>query len=463
MHELPRGVVPPKAVEAEQSVLGAVLIDVRAFEVVAGLLDAADFYEPEHALIWSVIARLAVAGKAVDVITVHEAGKAHGLRLDYLNALAQAVPSAKHARGYAQLVREASVRRAVMRLALDLRDAAAQRGEEGEDLGALVDRAVTGLLALQQGQQRGEPQGLDVAIVSFLDQLSAQADGLNPGVETGLGGLDKITAGGGRPGELWVLGARPSMGKSAISMGIGLHVARTHGVLDLSMEDSMHMRMARAVANRGGINLADVRNPQRAVNPDAMWTGVTQGVEELRPLHLLLDDQGGLGLGDVRRKVQQAKQRSTAPLKLVMVDYLQLMDGDGANRNQQLGAVANGMKALAKQLGVWVLLLSQLSRKADERGYPIVSDLRDSGDIEGAADTILLLHRPIQANKKLGEEWRHYGFADVAKQKNGPTGHVHLHFDGALQRFRDWHGEVPGAGGMSGSGGSGRTGRGFGA
>jgi replicative DNA helicase len=444
----------PYSLEAEQSVLGSLLIDNTAWDRAADLLQARDFHLLEHRLIWTGLERLVTAGKPADVITVHDvlhaAGKAEDARgLDYLNALAQAVPGSSAVRRYAEIVRAAALRRNLLREAARLVDAVLERSDKTRDPLEVAGEQAERLLALTTGAAGGtEPQGVDTVLVRFMDQLNASCEGGNAAVPTGLAAIDDATGGGGRAGELWVMGARPSMGKSAASQSIWVGVGQGgHWALFLSQEDSDTMLVARAVANRGRVNLADLRNPQRARDPDRMWAGVTEAVDDLAKRNLLLDDQGGLTLADVRRKIQQAKRgaaRRGGELVLVIVDYLQLMDGAGDNRNQQLGAIANGLKALAKEQGVWIVLLSQLSRKADERsGVPQLSDLRDSGDIEGAADVVLLLHREAHRNQGLGPEWAHYAQVHIAKQKNGPTCTVPLHFDGAHQRFSDWEGVQP--------------------
>jgi replicative DNA helicase len=187
------------------------------------------------------------------------------------------------------------------------------------------------------------------------------------------------------------------------------------------------------------VNLADLRNPQGA--PESMWHGVAKAVDELRPLRVMMDDQAALNIADVRRKVQQVTRRH-GPLKLLIVDYLQMMDGEGENRNRELGAIAYGLQALAKQMGCWVVLLSQLSREADKRsGPPQMSDLRDSGDIEAAARFIGMLHREYM--RKPSDENKHWAQLHVCKQSSGPTDTLNLYFDGAMQRFHNWAGPVP--------------------
>lgn len=196
---------------------------------------------------------------------------------------------------------------------------------------------------------------------------------------------------------------------------------------------------ARHVAAAGRVNLAHLRNPRTA--PQAMWSGVAEAVTELSPLRIAMDDQASLKMSDVRRKIQQVRRRH-GELSLVVIDYLQLMEGEGDNRNQALGMLANGLKRAAKEFNCWIVLLSQLNREADKRaGPPQMSDLRDSGDIEGAADLIGLLHRQYVRTKK--EELKYLAELHVCKHKNGRTDTLKLFFDGAVQRFGDWdHGGV---------------------
>jgi replicative DNA helicase len=323
--------------------------------------------------------------------------------------------------------------------------AAAGRSGSGFDAEASVAAAVTALLALGEGRRsETEPQHVSDLVAGFVDYISDVYEGRVTAMSTGLHGLDDMTAGGGRTGELWVFGARPSMGKTGLTNTIARNMSRPDlASLFCSQEDSLNALMARHVASLGRVNLADLRNPKKA--PDSMWNGLTEGVHNLSAVNLYLDAQGGLTLGDVRRKVQQTKRRAKqtgSKVGLIVVDYLQLMRGEGANRNIELGAIANGMKQLAKDEDVLVFLLSQMNREADKRlGPPVVSDLRDSGDIEGAADVIGLLWRPYVYWK--ADNLKRYAELLLAKQKNGQQGSVHLEFDGAYQRFIDWDGKVP--------------------
>lgn len=434
--------VPPHSLEAEQSVLGGLLLDNRAWDIAGAMLEERDFYTRDHGVIWAAIGTLITACKPADIITVNDQIARASPKVDfggmmYLNALATSVPSAANMRRYAEIVRERASQRRLIGAASELLEQAWRI--QPHEVGDVIDRSITKLLGFQQAQQKAEPELLDALMPPFIDALQELAEGKNPAVETGFADLDRLTAGGGRPGELWVIGARPSMGKTALVLNLSRTVGEQHGVLVLTQEDSKNSQVARFVAMAGRINLSRVRRPK--TEDSEAWASIAEGVDALRTLRVSLDDQAGLTLADVRRKVQQVKRREP-DLKLVIVDYLQLMEGDGDNRNQMLGQVANGLKRSAKELGVWIVLLSQLNREADKRsGPPQMADLRDSGDIEGAADVIGLLHR--EWRRKPTEENKHWAQLHVAKNKNGPTDTISLYFDGETQRFGNWEGPAP--------------------
>lgn len=430
---------PPHSETAEQGLLGALLSDNATFDRCADLVEAADFYFADHRAIFSTIARLVMANKPADVLTVHDAG---GHDLVQLNALQAGLFTERNARQYATIVREAAMRRRLIHLAAGLADDA-YGDRRDADVPTLVDEAITALLALSGASTTAEPVDIGDLAMRFIDELNDRANGVTVDtIATGLADMDELFGGGGRRGELWVIGARPSMGKTALTLTVSRNVAATHQALMLTQEDSLQALTSRHIAAAGRVNLADIRNPQRA--RESMWTGVSDGVEVVSKLMLRMDDQAALSLMDVRRKIQQVKRR-TGRCDLVVIDYLQLMDGEGDNRNQALGQLANGLKRAAKELDCWIILLSQLNRKVDERnGPPVMSDLRDSGDIEGAADVIGLLHREFMRNRT--EETKHHAELHVVKHKNGPTGVIHLHFDGSVQRFENWAGQVPSRG-----------------
>ena len=426
---------PPHSTQAEQSVLGCLLMDGACWPDVAALLEADDFYHPEHRAVYSTIGALVAAGEVADVVTVFQRG---GHDLAELNGLAMCVVSTRNAAQHAALVRDLSVRRQVVEVAHDLAEAVLGDAQRARATHEWIDGAMVKLLALMGGRQARQPRVLGDLVPAFLAGLEERAQGRVDAVPTGLHDVDRLTGGGFRRGELVVLGARPSMGKSALSGTIARNVVRAgRAVLVCSMEDSEDMLVARQVAAAGRVNLADIRAPQRA--PETMWSGVADAVDELQPLRLWIDDQPALTLADVRRKITQV-QRKVGTLDLVVVDYLQLMQGDGDTRAQQLGAIASGLKAAAKEFGLVVLLLSQLSREADKLdGPPRMEHLKESGGIEEAADIVGLLWR--EARRKPKPDNKHRAQVEFCKHKNGATDTVRLYFDGATQRFEDWAGE----------------------
>lgn len=435
---------PPHSDEAEQAVLGGLLLDNRAMDNVPDL-ERDHFYQPEYQRIFDVICQLIRAGGVADVLTVSEAG---GFDLLALNELAMSVPSVANIGTYAGIVRERWVDRQLLRCADESRADAVRMGDVAEK----VDRAMARLTGLASTRKASESVSVNDAVVAFLDRLEAEASGRSEVIATGLRDLDRLLAGGLRKGELMVIGARPKMGKTALTLQLARNVARTHGVLICSQEMPVYELVSRHVAALGSINLGDMRRPDKM--PDQCWASVTEAVEEVRNMTMAMDDQRGLKLLDIRRKVMDAKRRS--PVDVVIVDYLQLMVGDGDSRNQELDRISNGLKAMAGEFDVAVVLLSQLSREADKRhGPPVMTDLRDSGAIEAAADIIAMLYREVaHPLGEKGEEWKHHASLEVV-QRNGAPGNVNLWFSGEFQQFKDWQGPPP----MRSSFGRGSAGR----
>lgn len=430
--------VPPHSVEAEQSVIGAVLLDNRAYERIGDLLAPTDFYLHQHRAIYAACADLIIRGQPADVITVHERLRAQRQDEDaggmvYLNDLLLSVAGASNVAAYAAIVRQRSVCRRLLAVAIDLaREAREAAGPEG-DVAALIDATAVRLLDLQQSTNDGDPVLMADMLPAWIDALNYRADGKTDAIPTGFVDIDRKMAGGMRAGELIVIGARPSMGKSAFALRVARTVAELGPVLKCTMEDSAQMLVSRHVAAAGRVNLADIRAPQRA--PQAMWDGVTEGMEQLAPLRLYIDDRPALELKDVRRKAMQVKARAGG-LLLIIVDYLQLMEGDGESRAQELTKIARGLKRMAKELKCPVMVLSQLSREADKTdGPPRLDHLAESGGIEQAADVIGLLWREARRKPKPGNEYS--AQVELVKNKNGATSTVQLQFFGATQRFED--------------------------
>ncbi|MFY7866893.1 replicative DNA helicase [Roseateles sp.] len=436
--DTPKLMVPPHSVEAEQSLLGGVLIDNRAWQAVRGRVVAGDFYSRDHADVWQALDQLLTADRPADVVTVFQhlqrAGRADAVGgLPYLNQLAQCVPSAANSAAYAGIVQQCSQRRRLMRLGQDV----VARAADGDVKTSVVDvlawvQQQVGEIA--QGQVDAVPRLMSELLPGWMDELQARADGKIDAIGTGLSGVNRALGGGMRRGELIVLGARPSMGKSALTLGWVRAVAGAGlPVLVCSLEDSANMLISRHVASAGRAPLEQVRLPQHA--PDSLWAAVSDAVEVLGALPVWVDDRPGLSLAEVASKVAYVRAKS-GDCAFVVVDYLQLMEDVGETRSNELANIVRGLKNLAKRMNCAVLLLSQLSREADKTNAPPRLDhLAESGAIEQAADIIGLLWRESRRNPK--PDNLNKAQLEFAKNKNASTCTVQLYFDGKTQRFED--------------------------
>lgn len=425
---------PPHSVEAEQAVLGAVMLDNSALDRIAEVLRVEDFFDAMHRSIYGAIRGLVLAHKTADVITVAEAS---GHSMAVLNSFCASVPSSAGIRTYAQIVRERANERALMQIGQALSVAAP---DPKRTLAQKIDGAMTSLARVADGSAARESVLLQTAIVEFVARLSDEAEGRTRCIQTGLKALDKILAGGLREGELMVIGGRPKMGKTALVLTLARNMAQRYGVLMCSQEMPANELIARNTAAMGSINLAALRQPAEMTQDH--WSRMSDAIERMKAMSMVIDDQRALTLGDVRRKLMAAKRMAT--IDVVIVDFLQLMSGEGDNRNSELDRIANGLKALAGEFKVAVILLSAMSREADKRhGPPVMTDLRDSGAIEAAADVIALLYREFA--HPLGqhtEDWRNHAQLEIV-QRNGAPGSINLWFSGEYQQFADWEGHTP--------------------
>lgn len=439
--------VPPNSIEAESSVLGALLVDAGAWDRVGDMLADGDFYRHEHRLIYAAIAQLAHACRPVDVVTVYDQLQARGNGeevggLAYLNSLAQFVPSAAGIKRHAEIVRE----RAILRRLVATADEIATKAfnTEGRSVEAIVDEAQAAVMAVAEAGASAEDdwQDLESGVTQALDRINDLA--LNPSqhdfIPTGIAGIDDRLDGGMRPGELIVVGARPSMGKSAMLLTIGVNVAASHGPVGIfSMEMPRAQWHTRAMAQAGRVHLSKIKRPERLRDTD--WPGITEAVEKLRGLGLDINDKAGLTINAVRSKARNLRRRR-GKLAMLGVDYLGLMRGLDPKmpRAYQIEEITQGLKNLAKELHCPVVLLVQLKRAVEERAdqMPTLSDLRDSGAIEQDADVITFIHRPWKAAPDLSDEWKPYARGYVAKVRDGEPGYFDMEFEGQFQRFADW-------------------------
>lgn len=434
---------PTHSASAEQSVLGALLCDNSAIDRI-GRLRADDFYAADHRTIFIALERLILAGKPADVITAFDAlaaaGKAEAVGgLSYLNAIAQNTPSAANVHRYAEIVRSHADRRALLG-ALDTASAALA---SGGDLADTIEKAQAAMMALTESRQTREPKMISEIIVRNVEQIDERYHdrGGPRGVLTGFEILDR-KLNGMRPGELYILAGRPGMGKTALALQIAYNVTHNEQTVGAGLFFSQEMEAPelgeRALALAGGVPFEGILSGKLA---DDDWRRMTYGIQQLHDVPLLIDDTPSLTLRDVRAKALSVKRKHG--LSLVVVDYLQLMRGTGENRTQEIGSISRGLKSLAKELKVPFLVLSQLSRRCEERPdkRPWLADLRESGDIEQDADCVMFVYRPVEYDEHF--EPANLMEVIVAKKRNGKKGTVPLAYEGDFMRVSNYQGEWP--------------------
>ncbi|HEU4352044.1 MAG TPA: replicative DNA helicase [Burkholderiales bacterium] len=438
--------LPPHSVEAEQSLLGALVLDNQAFDRVADLVSADDFYRDDHRRIWRHIARLVEASRPADVVTVSESIEASEDKdktggAAYLAALAQNTPSALNIRRYAELVRERAVQRRLAQVATEIAETAL--APTGKEVGQLLDEAESRIFQIAESGARKD-QGL-IGISPVLARVFERIDHLhsqdNPsdvtGVPSGFVDLDRKTA-GLQPGDLIIVAGRPSMGKTALALNIAEHVA-LHPSVGLpvaifSMEMSATQLAMRMLSSMARVDQTKLRTG-RLDNEE--WANLTDAIGKLNEARIHVDETAALNALELRARARRMK-REYGKLGLVVVDYLQLMSAtsQGENRATEISEISRSLKALAKELDVPVIALSQLSRAVEQRNdrRPLMSDLRESGAIEQDADVILFIFREeVYAPEK--EEARGRAEVIIGKQRNGPIGTIALTFMGQFTRF----------------------------
>ncbi len=444
--------IPPHSIEGESSVIGGLLLSNDAWDRVSDILGDADFYRYEHRLIYGAIGALINNSRPADVITVFEHLQSQGRAdevggLSYLNSLAQYVPSASNIRRYAEIVRDRSILRKLVTASDEI--ATNAFNTKGRQVSDIVDESEQKIFNIgEQGKRNGGGfQAMDTLVVKLLDRVQEMADNPNDvtGVPTGFYDLDRMTA-GLQAGDLIVLAARPSMGKTALAINIAEHVALNEGlpVAVFSMEMGAAQLAVRIVGSIGRIDQGHLRTGKLS---DDEWPRLSEAIEKLRTISLHIDESAGLTSGDLRSSARRLS-RQCGQLGLIVVDYLQLMSGsggDGENRATELGEISRGLKMLARELKCPVIALSQLNRSVEQRPdkRPMMSDLRESGAIEQDADIIMFIYRDEYYTKEACKE---PGVAEIiiAKQRNGPTGTVKLAF---LRNITKFESLASGAGG----------------
>ena len=435
--------VPPHSAEAESSVLGGLLLDNSSWDRVSDLLTESDFYRFEHRLVFGAIGALVNSAKPADVITVFEhlqtQGKAEEIGgLAYLNSLAQYVPSSGNIRRYAEIVRERGILRKLVSASDEISTSAFN--PRGRPVATILDEAEQKIFNIGEEGARTKQgfQAMETLVVKLMDRVQEMADNPNDvtGVPSGFYDLDRLTA-GFQAGDLIVLAARPSMGKTALAINIAEHVALNEGlpVAVFSMEMGAAQLAVRVVGSIGRIDQSHLRTGKLT---DDEWPRLTEAIEKLRSIPFHIDESAGLSSGELRASSRRLA-RQCGKLGLIVVDYLQLMSGssnDGENRATELGEISRGLKMLAKELQCPVIALSQLNRSVETRPdkRPMMSDLRESGAIEQDADIVMFIYRDEYYTKEACKE---PGVAEIiiAKQRNGPTGMIKLAFLKPITKF----------------------------
>lgn len=434
---------PPHSAEAEQSIIGGLLLDNQAWDKVNTKLCEGDFYRTEHRILYRAIANLANKNQPFDVVTLLDVLQATN-DLDgaggeaYLFELANNTPSVANVSAYADIVREKSVQRQLISVATSIADSAYNPG--GREVPELLDLAEREVFAIAE-QTAGDkgPEAIKSILVRTVERIDAlyhSGEALT-GVATGLTDLDKQTS-GLQPSDLIIVAGRPSMGKTTLVMNIAEHVAinAAKPVLVFSMEmpaDSLAMRM---MSSLGRIDQNRIRTGQLDDND---WPRVTSAVHMLSEAPLFIDDSPALSPAELRARARRL-MKEHGQLGLIVVDYLQLMKVPGfkaENRTAEISEISRSLKSLAKELAVPVIALSQLNRSLEQRQdkRPVMSDLRESGAIEQDADLICFIYRDEVYNKESPDA----GCAEIiiAKQRNGPIGCVRVAFLGKYTRFED--------------------------
>lgn len=437
--------LPPHSIEGEQGLLGAILVDgSRVLDRIEGAVTAADFYRADHRTIFATAKALHDSGRAVDLLTVFDALEARGEAdraggLAYLGELGNCGFLASNAKAYARTIRERATLRGLQQTAADILTACATPA--GRSPAEIAEEAEASMQALVDHSDT-EPSRLQDVLCDVLGDVQERIErgGRLAGLSTGFGGLDGMT-GGMEPGQLVIVAARPSVGKTVAGCNIAAHVAASGTpTLFFTLEMTSREIAARVLAARSGVTVQAMR---AGTSERGDWDAMSNvaGVSANWPF--FIDDTPAVSVAYVRAKARRIQR--THGLGLVVIDYLGLMRGTGDNRAQEVGSISRGLKALAKELRVPVVALAQLNRASEGRldRKPTLADLRDSGEIEQDADIVGMLHR--ESMHREAPEWEGLAQLLIRKNRNGPTGECLLALDGPRMRFTDYHGPYPAA------------------
>jgi len=435
--------VPPHSMEAEQSVLGGLMLDNNAWDTVSEVVLEDNFYRQEHRQIFRTMQKLVNDGNPLDVVTLSEeldrtAELESAGGLDYLIELAKNTPSASNIRAYSEIVRDRALLRQMISAANEIADGAFH--PEGRSSEEILNDAEQKIFRIAENRpNQGGPEGVNVLLKKAVDRIDTlfNSDGDLTGVTTGFDDLDGKTA-GLQPSDLIIVAARPSMGKTTFAMNLveNALMATNKPVLVFSLEMPADQLVTRMLSSLGRIDQTRVRT---GMLEEEDWPKLTTAVNMMRDKPLFIDDQAGISPNEMRTRARRIV-REHGDIALIMVDYLQLMQMKGSgieSRTQEISEISRSLKALAKELECPVVALSQLNRALEQRPNkrPVNSDLRESGAIEQDADVIMFIYRDEVYN----EDSEHKGVAEIiiGKQRNGPIGTSRLAFIGKYTKFEN--------------------------
>lgn len=412
---------PPHSIESEQAILGGLLMDSSAFDRIEWL-EAEHFYREDHHLIFSSLKRLIQAGKQPDIVLVGDDIAARGDSVEragglaYIAALVQSTPSAYNIARYAEIVRDKAILRQLARHAADIMDKTQRPGANPQDL---AEEAETAFLSILQPAQGAEASSM----LEALDEALEWADNPIQGASSGYAALDTII-GGLRPEELIIIAGRPGHGKSSLALGLAEHVAATESVYIWSGEMSRRQIASRSLTyHRDNLSL-------------------DEATAHLARLKLHIDPRSPMSISALRMRLRRHKRKHG--LGMLVVDYLQILVGPKSeNRNQEVGALSRGLKSIAKEFGIPVIAVASLNRQVEARQdkRPVMSDLRESGDLESDADIVIMVYRDREYNPST--HWGDLAEIIVRKHREGPTGTAVLEWRPHQTRFVDYFGDTP--------------------
>ncbi len=432
--------LPPQSIEAEQSVIGGLLLDNNALDKVVDVLVPEDFYRNDHRLIFEHMRSIIERNMPADIVTVAESLDSSGKLQEvggiaYLGALAQNTPSSANIRRYAEIVHEKAIRRGLRSVAEGIIEAC-----QGSAIGdaEIIARNAEEEMARLLDRRGGDPEPFHETIGKVLTEIDRRREFGKElaGLATGIQEFDELT-GGLEPGQLVIVAARPSVGKTVLGCNIADFVARHTPTLFFTLEMTGNEIGMRILAARSEVPMHLMRV---GTGKDEHWDRMGEVHAKAGSTKLFIDDMAASTIAYVRAKARSIKRKHG--LGLIVIDYLQLMRGQqGVNRTQEVGSISRGLKALAKELHVPIIALAQLNRGVEGRTdrRPMLSDLRDSGEVEQDADIVAMVHREEIYSED--DRWKGYAELLVRKNRNGPTGDITLKFDGERMRFKNHVGQ----------------------